>query len=328
MNVNNWNMLRRALALCALAVSLLGNTAAAAAEPAVSSGVVLKGDAICTRCHDETEKKPILSIYKTRHGVKADLRTPGCQSCHGESDVHVKNPKGVEPRPLTDIPFGSQADFSPQRQTEACLNCHKSGQRAHWSGSEHERRDIACTSCHQVHAHNDRVLAKQTQMEVCFNCHKTQRAQIHRMSTHPLLAGKMSCSDCHNPHGSVGPKLMVKKSVNETCYTCHADRRGPFLWEHSPVTDDCSNCHTPHGSNNAPLLVKRTPWLCQECHTQDHARDVNSGANLPNGGLTTRNNLLSSAQQSPRPQMNGRNCLSCHALVHGSNHPAGAKFSR
>jgi DmsE family decaheme c-type cytochrome len=321
-------MLRRIIVLCAWAVSLLGNADALAAERPVPSATALKGDAVCTRCHDETEKKPILSIYKTRHGVKADVRTPGCQTCHGESDAHVKNPKGVEPRPQTDIPFGTNPEFSARLQAETCISCHNGGQRAHWSGSEHERRDIACTSCHQVHTHKDRVLAKQTQMEVCFNCHQTQRAQIHRISSHPLVAGKMSCSDCHNPHGSVGPKLMAKKSVNETCYTCHAGRRGPFLWEHSPVTDDCTNCHTPHGSNNAPLLVKRTPWLCQECHSADHSGVPNSGANLPNGNQTTANGFLAAANQNPRLQMNGRNCLACHALVHGSNHPAGAKFSR
>jgi DmsE family decaheme c-type cytochrome len=138
----------------------------------------------------------------------------------------------------------------------------------------------------------------------------------------------MACSDCHNPHGSLGPKLMVKNSVNETCYTCHADRRGPFLWEHSPVTEDCTICHTPHGSNNTPLLKARTPWLCQECHTSDHSGPVNSGANLPTGDSTTVGGLLPFGNQAPRSQTNGRNCLSCHPLVHGSNHPAGARFSK
>jgi DmsE family decaheme c-type cytochrome len=311
--------------------ALLWLLATASAWPAESTGPgveSLQGDAICTRCHDESEQKPILSIYQTAHGVKADSRTPSCQSCHGDSNLHVKNPQGLDPRPLTEILFGTQAAASAQLQTETCLACHQAGQRAHWSGSEHQRRGIVCTSCHEVHTHSDAVLTPQTQMEVCFSCHKTQRAQIHRISAHPLLAGEMSCSDCHNPHGSLAPKLMVKNSINETCYTCHADRRGPFLWEHSPVTDDCTYCHTPHGSNTAPLLQKRTPWLCQDCHTQDHARDVNSGANLPDGNLTTVNGQQPLANQSPRLQMNGRNCLECHAMVHGSNHPAGAKFSR
>ncbi len=179
-----------------------------------------------------------------------------------------------------------------------------------------------------MHKARDPVLTRATQPDVCFTCHQTQRAQIHRISTHPIAAGKMACSDCHNPHGSVGPKLMTKNSINETCYTCHAERRGPFLWEHSPVSDDCTNCHTPHGSTNAALLKQRTPWLCQDCHTGDHSSPINSGANLPTGAATTVNGLLPLASQSPRTQMNGRNCLSCHPVVHGSNHPAGARFQR
>lgn len=288
----------------------------------------LKGDAVCTRCHDETEAKPILAMYKTRHGVKADARTPGCQSCHGASEAHVKNPQALETRPLVDIDFGSKSATAPARQAETCLQCHKTGLRIHWSGSEHERRDVVCSNCHMVHRREDPVLVKETQQEVCFACHQTQRAQIHRISTHPIAVGKMSCSDCHNPHGSVGPHLMVKNSVNDTCYTCHADRRGPFLWEHSPVTDDCTNCHTPHGSTNAALLKQRTPWLCQDCHSADHSGPINSGANLPYGAATTVNGLLPPGNQAPRAQMNGRNCLSCHPVIHGSNHPAGARFQR
>jgi hypothetical protein len=55
---------------------------------------------------------------------------------------------------------------------------------------------------------------------------------------------------------------------------------------------------------------------------------MNSGANLPGGSATTINNLLPLGNQAPRSQLNARNCLSCHPMVHGSNHPAGARFSR
>jgi DmsE family decaheme c-type cytochrome len=319
-------MSTRTITILSLAACVLFSIAAPAATPDDDVPAALKQDAICTRCHDETERTPVLSIYRTPHGVKADSRTPTCQSCHGQSEQHVSNPQGTDPRPLTEVKFGRGTESASQN--EACLTCHTAGQRAHWQGSEHQRSDLACASCHQVHAQRDRVLAKETQVEVCTSCHQTQGAQIHRISTHPILAGQMGCSDCHNPHGSLGPKLMAKDSINETCYSCHADRRGPFLWEHSPVSENCTTCHTPHGSNNAPLLVKRTPWICQDCHTQDHARDVNSGANLPDGNLTTVNGQLPIANQAPRQQMNGRNCLACHPMVHGSNHPAGAKFSR
>jgi DmsE family decaheme c-type cytochrome len=312
--------------LWALALVLTGSAAsvALADEP----DRTLEGDRVCTRCHDETEAKPVLAIYKTAHGVKADSRTPGCQSCHGPSVAHVKNSTGSSTRPAVDVDFGAGSTSSVALRATTCITCHENGQRTHWTGSEHQRSDVPCTSCHEIHTHSDRVLTTTTQPEVCFACHKAQRAQLHRISTHPIEAGEMACSDCHNPHGSLGPKLMVKNSVNDTCYTCHADRRGPFLWEHSPVTEDCTICHAPHGSNNTPLLKARTPWLCQECHTSDHSGPVNSGANLPTGDSTTVGGLLPFGNQAPRSQTNGRNCLSCHPLIHGSNHPAGARFSK
>ena len=139
-----------------------------------------------------------------------------------------------------------------------------------------------------------------------------------RPSTHPIREGKMSCSGCHNPHGSNGPKLLTKNTVNETCYTCHAEKRGPFLWEHAPAREDCTNCHKPHGSVNASLLKQRVPWLCQQCHlTAFHPSTAYSGTGLP--GAT----LPSGAQQ-----LLGKGCTNCHSEVHGSNHPSGVRKTR
>jgi cytochrome c2 len=76
------------------------------------------------------------------------------------------------------------------------------------------------------------------------------------------------------------------------------------------------------------LLKVRVPWLCQQCHTSDHSGPMNSGANLPGGNATTVNGMLPLGNQSPRSQTNARACLSCHVMIHGSNHPAGARFSR
>ncbi len=301
-----------------------------AAETA--AGKALKEDAKCTRCHDESESKPILAIYQTRHGVRADERTPTCQACHGESAKHLGGDPGQKGRARPDVVFGAgngAAHFSaPREQAGICLGCHSSGKRQHWAGSVHEGEDMTCSSCHEIHTTHDRVLTRSSQPEVCFNCHKDQRAQTHRISTHPIDAGKMSCSDCHNPHGSTGPKLLVKNSVNETCYTCHSEKRGPFLWEHQPVSDDCTNCHTPHGSTNEPLLKVRLPYLCQECHSGDHARSIYSGANFAGGAAIGVNGFKPFQNQAPNAQVVGRDCLNCHSLVHGSNSPAGAKFQR
>ena len=300
-----------------------------AGNPAQAS---LARDAVCTKCHDENDNKPILAIYQTRHGVKADPRAPTCQSCHGESERHVKNPEGTSTRPTPDVVFGAKLKIktasTPDTQNGACLTCHKAGLRVNWSGSQHQTHDLACSTCHRAHAPADPVMNKVTQPEVCETCHKTQRAQMRRISTHPVAAGEMGCSDCHNPHGSTGPTLLTKNTINETCYTCHAEKRGPFLWEHAPVVDNCATCHTPHGSTNAPLLKQRVPFLCQDCHSGDHGAGINSGANLVTGDVTTVNGMLPIGNRGPRAQTNARACLNCHVLIHGSNHPAGTKLQR
>jgi len=321
-------------ALLAFAPCRAQEAPSAPPQPTSIAAQALKADAVCTRCHDESEARPVLSIYQTRHGNRADPGAPTCIACHGASLAHVAGGKGpgTASRPAPDVLFkakgGAYPPSAPLAQETVCLGCHRDGQRSHWEGSQHESRDIACSTCHTVHVKSDPVLTKATQPEVCFACHKTQRAQMHRLSTHPVDAGKMACSDCHNPHGSTGPRLLIKGSVNDTCYSCHAEKRGPFLWEHSPVIDDCTNCHTPHGSTNSPLLKTRVPQLCQECHSGDHAAQVNSGANLQGGNVTTVNGINPLANASARSQMGGRACLNCHVLVHGSNHPAGSKFQR
>lgn len=287
-------------------------------QPALAAGdnpqAALARDVQCTVCHDEMEGKPILSIYQTRHGVKADGRTPVCQDCHGDSLAHAGTRKGTQKFPLTDLPVGKQRPVAAQN--DACLACHQSGATntaKHWLGSAHERQGIACATCHTVHAPRDPGLARSKQAKACLACHQTQRAELHLPSAHPVSKGQMLCGDCHNPHGSDGPKLLLQETINDTCFTCHAEKRGPFLWEHAPVSDNCTLCHTPHGSTARPLLKLRNPWLCQQCHSSSghpstaygNAANINSVAQLPLRG-----------------------CANCHSQVHGSNHPGGSRLLR
>ncbi len=46
-----------------------------------------KGADTCLKCHDEDSEFPVLNIFKTKHAMAADTRTPfgglQCESCHG-----------------------------------------------------------------------------------------------------------------------------------------------------------------------------------------------------------------------------------------------------
>ena len=278
-----------------------------------------QGAALCVTCHDEDD---LPDMSRSAHGFSADKRVPDCISCHGASLDHAHNTGGTAHRPHPTRTFSRSFDRNSENSASeragACLACHaKDASRALWAGSPHQMADVACNSCHKNHGNADPVLNKLTQPQVCYSCHKEQRVQFGKPSHHPLPEGKMACSDCHNVHGTAGEHLMRRDSTNATCYTCHAEKRGPFVHQHDPVVEDCANCHNPHGSNVPTLLKMRDPMLCQQCHTMHSTAGIGATANTPgvvsnsfNRGQNTQNMWL------------GRSCLNCHTEVHGSNNPS------
>ena len=264
----------------------------------------------CLECHDDDDDAAV-ALRKTKHGTEADSHAPTCTSCHGASTAHAKAGKSKPDRTF------SRATVTPiNERNDACLACHqKDAKRMLWLGSTHEARDLACSSCHTIHSQQDKVRDKRTQPDVCFKCHKEQRAQINKPSHHPIPEGKMGCADCHNVHGSAGPKLMKRDSVVETCYTCHMEKRGPFVHNHEPVNEDCSNCHNPHGTTAESLLKMRPPFLCNNCHTPHGALQPLLAGQVPAPGVVGWNSGSIVTQ--------GRACMNCHTQIHGSNNPSG-----
>ena len=295
-------------------VTLLGSAGAWSADESKRKDIVQTGDAVCTRCHDEGEAKPILSIGKTRHGTMADPKAGTCTSCHGDSPTHINKPSDVTERPDPTVNFGKKSTTPIADRNKACLNCHQGGVNMHWQSGLHAAADMECASCHRIHSAQDPVRDRATQPEVCFSCHKEQRVLVNRQSHHPIKEGTVICSDCHNVHGSAGPKMMVRDSVVQTCYTCHMEKRGPFIRTHQPVTEDCTICHNPHGSNVANLLKSRPPFLCQQCHEPGSHQGNIASLTFPN--TTVNNNTLA------------RGCLNCHTQIHGTNNPVNAGNER
>jgi len=290
--------------------------AATPSEPQAASSPNYVNPGICATCHT-------LEAQNWAHTIHAKVFTldprnalehEGCQACHGPASAHLRNPR--EPRSI--IRFTHRSATPVSEQNAQCQNCHKGGQRIFWSGSVHQKQDLACSDCHNPQATFSArgLTARRSINETCFQCHLTKRAEFRRRSHKPLLEGQLSCTDCHNPHGSTAQALLKANSVNETCFTCHADKRGPFLFEHAPVRDSCLNCHAPHGSNHENLLVTPGPLLCQQCHIQPGH----------DGLLMTRGNMASGP--APDVRLIGRNCATCHSQVHGSNSPAGPRLQR
>jgi DmsE family decaheme c-type cytochrome len=291
--------------------SLLAATLAAAEEPTVLSSMAegYVGEAVCLECHEDD----VTEFMRTRHsrvlneknGRSAAMRH-GCESCHGPGAEHVEE-EGTGGKLIT------FSDATPQEIEEGkaqCLTCHERGTHLLWNGSPHDSRDVSCTSCHTIMKKLSvrSQLSQPTQMELCGSCHLVRRAQMYRNAHMPVREGAMECSSCHAVHGSVTTALLNHDTINDGCYSCHAEKRGPFLWEHAPVNENCLDCHDPHGSIRQAMLRLNPPRLCQQCHIETlHPTE----ARLPTSKFAI-----------------GRSCMNCHSNVHGSNHPSGFGFTR
>jgi len=267
------------------------------------------GAAVCLDCHDDKAA----NMAATLHGKTADPRTPaaklGCETCHGPAAAHADDPGNVKP-----LQFGKA---SPKAATAVCTSCHAAGPHAMWAGSKHAGRGVACTQCHSVHSpQGAHQLKAATEARLCADCHRAVVNKMNRFNHMPVREGKLKCSSCHNPHGSANVKMLKSgTSADQACTTCHAEKRGPMLWEHAPVSNSCTTCHDPHGSSNDRLLVAKPPFLCQRCHvTSRHPPTVY--------------NQYVVETSSNANKITGRSCVICHSQIHGSNSPNGKALLR
>jgi DmsE family decaheme c-type cytochrome len=291
----------------------------AEAEAPTQAPATYVGSEVCKACHAPAFEK----FSQTMMGKiflfnpRNEREKQGCENCHGPGSNHVAAGGGKGVGGL--ITFGKDSPVPVKVQNETCLQCHQRGVQTYWEASPHAGRGLACVTCHTLmEKTSDKQLAKvgektpffdrRAEIEVCGQCHLQRNAQLYRSSHMPLREGKLVCTNCHNPHGTPNPSQLKQTSINENCYTCHTERRGPFLWTHPPAFENCTNCHEPHGTVNDRLLKVTDPRLCTQCH------------------------MSTGHPVSPRPPTSvfffNRSCTNCHSQIHGSNHPSGKFFQR
>jgi len=286
------------------------------------------GQGVCAGCHAAHD----VLVQKTPHSDGSGFAgAPGCEGCHGPGQEHVTAVVQADMEAARSLIFSF--DGSPSENAERCLTCHdSSSETQHFDHSEHQLNGVACQNCHSPHPtevlagspdevalvpliqrdfignvpmrrEEDRWLRERllgdSQPELCFGCHAGIEGQFSLPSHHPVGEGLLTCTDCHNPHGSRN-QPMLRSANRDTCVGCHAEKRGPFIFEHAAANvEGCTICHTPHGSVNRMLLVRREErFLCLQCHVDPFA------PNVPHGRLGF--------------QTSG-DCVRCHTAVHGSN---------
>jgi DmsE family decaheme c-type cytochrome len=292
------------------------------------------GSDSCAECHGSEATHYALTAHSKTKLISEKVDMHGCEACHGGARDHVGfylniqklNEAGNEAEAtvlMNDTAKASAAkmlSFKEMGAAEAsslCLKCHEGSQgrseeRFNFRRSEHSRHGVSCLDCHSSHEpKRTEFLLKGTEPGMCYTCHAEQKASFAKPFHHKVPEGGMKCSDCHNQHGGfMGKSLRNSVNGDVTCVKCHADKQGPFVFEHAPVkVEGCVSCHTPHGSTNPKLLTRNlVRFLCIECHsnTPELAGDgAGLGTQTPTGHDLTQ----------PRYQ----NCTVCHIDIHGSN---------
>ncbi len=302
-------MRRRATLPFALAVLVAGLLAAPAAAagpdatptPAPSAAPAASDLPKCADCHEDLVKA-FASNPHNRSSVRDTDPNAVCTTCHGDGIKHME--------------AGGDASlistFKGVAGAQDCLSCHDSKKSPHDSlatGFHANSAAVNCLSCHSVHKaapKTEHLLAK-APGELCATCHTTQSASFkNKPYSHRLDRGGMTCLDCHAPHARRGQAVKMTIQGELPCLNCHAELRGPFVFDHVTGSGgDCLSCHQPHGSNNPKMLLwARVGQLCLSCHSQT-------------GGPRTLGSQPPSFHDLTQPRY--RNCTTCHVAVHGSN---------
>ena len=258
------------------------------------------GGETCLDCHDDVGS----AYHGSPHHPDLGALVPGtavtsCEACHGPGGQHVD--EGGD-GPI--LGPASLRTLGAERRADLCLQCHTT-LHADWPVAEHAEAGVDCAHCHvdQVHWETPDVQpprAFRLGAEFCLQCHPGVEAAFRLSFRHPVLEGRMDCTDCHFPHGDrAGQTLLVVQ--NAPCLRCHTEVAGPFVFEHeATVGEECTACHRPHGSPNRRLLTQDSNSLCLHCHYEP---------GFPTIGQVDHDTYL--RQRAA--------CYDCHAEIHGSN---------
>ena len=280
-------------------------------------GATYVGQDTCLECHEDMAESFSHNIHNRLADFEMMGAESGCESCHGPGSLHVDGEGDTEFILVI-------SELNAEEVGAICSKCHTDGKLMDWTHSEHALADLSCTDCHSMHAEETfKANLKKEDPELCFSCHQEMMAKTNFPSHHPIKEGKMSCGDCHNPHG----ELNTHERTNDLCLSCHTRYQGPFVFGHAPVEDDCTICHDPHGSVANNMLKQNEPFLCLQCH-EGHFHMLRNSAQAPGsptGTIPTTPGMTETANPHGTEGFQtsfGTKCTTCHKVVHGSDFPS------
>ncbi len=297
--------------------------------------LVAEGNELCLVCHDD----------KRANEASGRIHPPtvknACTTCH--------NPHGSAQTNSLLLPMTGK-----DAKENLCLTCHGTIGNLAKAKFAHAALDPGCDTCHVVHKSKKEAgqqfafhLSKDSPT-LCADCHDLTDKRLREAHLEqPFETAR--CTECHNPHGAEGAKLISQIAhppfADKQCDTCHlaAEAGKVKLLEegkaalcylcHDAVQkkiqsakfphglfageDRCTGCHSPHDAAQPKLLRQPQVELCLACH-DDRAQEQASSPFLHFPVFQTGCSVCHDPHAS---DVSGRLyagvndlCLACHAM--------------
>lgn len=172
-------------------------------------GAKYVGSENCAQCHETITKDFATASHARLKAEGANAINVGCESCHGPGSLHAES-------------GGARATIvNPRKSPEGCFQCHLEMEGRFRLPSHHpiEEGKVSCGDCHNPHKGQVVVgggTELATEHDTCGRCHTAQRGPF----TFEHEAVREGCTTCHQPHGSVNPRMLVERNAI-LCLKCH-----------------------------------------------------------------------------------------------------------
>ncbi len=205
----------------------------------------------------DNTKRPTSTLCDGCHSVNFDIvsKTPtewnvGCEKCHGAGSAHLAQPVAAT------IINPARLDFVSAN--DSCIQCHSQGRPPgnpiagkyyDWPVGFHMGKRLSDFWALEPHTPGETTLT-----HFADGTANKHRMQGNDFVTSAMYTHGVTCTSCHDPHGSDQPG-MLRKPAAALCLDCHQPGsangpRAPTLNAHthhaagSPGSD-CVACHMP-----------------------------------------------------------------------------------
>ncbi|MFQ5883504.1 MAG: ammonia-forming cytochrome c nitrite reductase subunit c552 [Thermoplasmata archaeon] len=208
----------------------------------------------CEVCHTTGANDTLHNGFNIITDKPEYLKNVQCEVCHGPAEEHISSP----------TTFDLQVNLS----AELCSNCHRI---AEFGGTERRYHPYYDEWLNSSHSRSLQVAGGRVVTDPeCRGCHVSQVA-IVEVFEGGVFQGPLddpqpiTCSTCHDPHGSPNP-YQLRKPIADICSSCHhpTEPHPGVILEHPQSAMRNGTSDIP--PSDVPSSRRMETVLCAECH--------------------------------------------------------------